>query len=138
MGRTGAGSIAAGLLLLAACGSGGEVEGGLITSFEDVAGVTYELQDGERPSFFYFFADGTTWHVARDRDSVVESPSAVLEATFGGTQASLTEVRGLCGTDSSAAYTIRKLNNGNLRLTLIEDTCEFRALFFPGEWAPVP
>jgi hypothetical protein len=36
--------MAVGLLLLAACGTGGEVEPGPVTSFEDIAGTTYERQ----------------------------------------------------------------------------------------------
>ena len=42
--------MAVGLLLLAACGTGGEVELGPVTSFEDIAG-TYQFL-GPGPPFF--------------------------------------------------------------------------------------
>ena len=49
--------MAVGLLLLAACGTGDTVEPGPVTSFDDIAGTTYERQGP--PGFIRFFEDGT-------------------------------------------------------------------------------
>ena len=53
--------MAVGLLLLAACGTGEEVEPGPITSFGDIAGSTHEAQGLGKQFFMQFFEDGT-WH----------------------------------------------------------------------------
>ena len=45
----------------------GEVESGPITSFEDIAGTTYERQGVGPPSYFHFFEDGTI-HLSSNRD----------------------------------------------------------------------
>ncbi len=44
----------------------GDVETGPITSFEDIAGTTYQSQGPDTPSYFHFFEDGT-WHVSTNR-----------------------------------------------------------------------
>jgi hypothetical protein len=113
-------------------------EPGPITSFEDIAGTTYELQNPDvGPSVFHFFEDGT-WHVASFAEGVVDNPAGILETRFEGTRAFVTNVKGACTGPSEAIYEIYLLESGNLNLVLIEDPCNFRAAFFPGEWAPVP
>ena len=47
-----------GLLVLAACGTGGEVEPSPITSFEDIAGTPYTRGSGP-PLYVQFSEDGT-------------------------------------------------------------------------------
>ena len=47
-----------GLLVLAACGTGGEVEPSPITSFEDIAGTPYKRGSGP-PLYVQFSEDGT-------------------------------------------------------------------------------
>ena len=66
--------MAVGLLLLAACGTGGEVEPGPVTSFEDIAGI-YEKQGRVYfAGYLHFFEDGT-WHGSSNRDLVEDRPS---------------------------------------------------------------
>ncbi len=131
--------MAVGLLLLAACGTGGEVEPGPVTSFEDIAGI-YEKQG--RPYFagyLHFFEDGT-WHASSSRDLVEERPSDILETRFEGTSVFVKSVKGACvDDDPDATYEIHLLENGNLQLVLIEDMCGFRSGAWDGaEYAPVP
>ncbi len=128
--------MAVGLLLLAAC-STAEVEPGPITSFDDIAGTTYERQGSGGQLFFYFFEDGT-WHASSNRDLVEESPIVIAETRFEGTKVFLSEIKGICDDDPDAIYEIDVLENGNLQLVAIEDTCGCRSFFFPAEWKPVP
>ena len=135
--------IAVGLLLLAACGPGGAVEPGPITSFEDIAGTTYERQGIGPPGFIHFFEDGT-FHGSSNRD-LVEDPGApqrfIVETRFEGTKVFLKDVKGDCLPDDNAeaTYEIHLLENGNLQFVLIEDTCAARSSGFSlMELAPVP
>ena len=114
----------------------GEVETGPITSFEDIAGTTYERQGLGGPDFIYFFEDGT-WHYSSNPDLVVDRPIAIFETRFEGTTVFVNETKGTCaGTD--AIYEIHLLENGNLQFVEIEDTCALRSGFFSVELAPVP
>lgn len=111
---------------------------GPITSFEDIAGTTYQSQGPDIPSYFYFFEDGT-WHVSSLRSQVEKYPLGILETRFEGTKVFLTSIRGRCfGPSDGAIYEIELLENGNLQVVLIEDTCTFRSDFFVDEWAPIP
>ena len=98
----------------------------LITSFEDVAG-TYV---NPKPSYGYFalhiFEDGT-WHVAENPFLVEELPEETYETRFEGTKVFLKETLGNCGDDTEAIYEIGLLENGNLRIVPIEDTCGTRS-----------
>ena len=125
-----------GLLVLAACGTGGEVEPGPITSFEDIAGTTYERQQGS-PDFIHFFEDGTM-HVSTNRDLVEDNPAIIGESRFEGTKLFLHQIKGTCDDDPDAIYEIHLLENGNMELVAIEDTCAFRSSNLSVEWVPVP
>ena len=49
------------------------------------------------------------------------------------------ETKGYCdGDDPNAIYEIHLLENGNLQLVAIEDTCVHRSGDLQAEWAPVP
>ncbi len=128
--------MAVGLLLLAAC-STAEVEPGPITSFDDIAGTTYERQGIVPPVFFYFFEDGTI-HGSSNRDLVEERPTIIQETSFEGTTVSLHEIEGLCDDDPDAIYEIHLLENGNLQFVAIEDACPIRSSSFPAEYTPLP
>ena len=129
--------MAVGLLVVAACGTGGEVESGPITSFEDIAGTTYERQGIGGPWYIHFFEDGT-FHGSTNRDLVEDRPEQILETRFEGTNIFGTETKGPCDDNPDAIYEIHLLENGNLQLVVVEDPCAFRSSFFTGEWAPVP
>ena len=115
-----------GLLLLAACGTGGEAESGPITSFDDIAGTTYQRQDP--PGFIHFFEDGTM-HISSNGDLVEERPEAIDETRFEGTTVFANEIRGLCDDDLDATYEIHLRENGNLQFVAIEDACGTRSGF---------
>ena len=131
-----------GLLLLAACGTGGEVEPGPVTSFEDIAG-TYsasfsdEGQGSSQPVYFHFFEDGTLTR-STSRDLVEDRPSSITEVRFEGTKVFLTETKGVCDDDPNAIYEIHLLENGNLQFVLIEDMCAIRSSLDGAEFKPVP
>ncbi len=128
--------MAVGLLLLAACGT--EVEVSPITSFEDIAGTTYERQGPGGDFFFYFFEDGT-WHGSSNRDLVVDRPNLINETRFEGTTVFVNETKGRCDDNPDATYEIHLLENGNLRFVAIEDTCLARSSPLSViEYAPVP
>jgi hypothetical protein len=138
--------MAVGLLLLAACGTGGKVEPGPITSFEDIAG-TYQSQrtgSGESgaPGFIHFFEDETFWHASSNRDLVEDRPTTIMEARFEGTTVFVNNSWGICVDEDAIAggaiYEIHLLENGNLQLVVIEDTCALRATMYQAEYAPVP
>ena len=128
--------MAVGLLLLAACGTGGEVEPGPITSFDDIAGTTYERQQGS-PDFIHFFEDGTM-HSSLIRTAVVDNPFSINEARFEGTTVFLKEIRGPCHLNPDSIYEIHLLENGNLRFVVVEDPCANRSSFFLAEFVAVP
>jgi len=130
--------MAVGLLLLAAC-STAEVEPGPITSFDDIAGTTYERQAAGAPiGAFHFFEDGTIYF-STNRDLVEDSPSVIFETSFEGTTVFLHEIEGVgCDDDPDATYEIHLLEDGNLQLVIIEDKCGIRSGFYAAEWAPVP
>jgi hypothetical protein len=128
--------MAVGLLLLAACGTGGAREPGPVTSFEDIAGTTYERQG--LPGFIYFFEDGTI-HTSQNRDLVEDRPQAISETRFEGTKVFLKEIKGACDDDPDAIYEIHVLENDNLNLIATEDPCGVRSGFWQGaEWEPGP
>ena len=128
-----------GLLVLAACSTGGEAEPGPITSFEDIAGTTYERQGLGITIYFHFFEDGTV-HTSSNRDLVEDRPSDIFETRFEGTTVFLHDVKGgsRCPDDPDSTYEIHLLENGNLQFVVVEDSCGGRASFFSAEWAPVP
>ncbi len=128
--------MAVGLLLLAAC-STAEVEPGPITSFDDIAGTTYERQGAGRQFFFYFFEDGTI-HGSSNRDLVEERPSIIQETSFEGTTVFLHAIERRCDNDPDAIYEIHLLENGNLQFVAIEDACPSRSTNFPAEYTPLP
>ncbi len=132
--------IAVGLLLLAACGTGGEAEPGPITSFDDIAGI-YTRGPGHSPIYVQFSEDGTlNW--STNRDLVEERPDGVMETRFEGTKIFVTALKESafsCGVFPEAIYEIHLLENGNLQFVAIEDKCLHRSKDVPEtEWAPVP
>ncbi len=131
-----ASGMAVGLLLWAACGTGDKAEPGPITSFEDIAG-TYQRQGPGGQWYFLFFEDGT-WHFSSNTDLIVDRPMGVYETRFEGPRVFLKEIKGICDDDPDAIYEIHLLENGNLQLVAIEDTCAGRSPDFEAEWAPVP
>jgi len=126
-----------GLLVLAACGTGGEAEPGPITSFEDIAGTTYERGPGDHPVYLQFAEDGT-WNSSSNRDLVEDRPSVIYETKFEGTKLFLKETKGYCDDNPDAIYEIHLLENGNLQFVAIEDKCAHRSGEFGTEWASVP
>ena len=116
-----------------------EVEPGPITSFEDIAGTTYERQGPGIDLFFYFFEDGT-WHDSSNRDLVVDRPSGISETRFEGTTVFLHQTKGRCDDNPDATYEIHLLENGNLKFVAIEDSCAIRSSSYTSnaEWTPVP
>ncbi len=132
--------MAVGLLVLAACGTGGEVEPGPITSFEDIAGTTYKRGPGHSPIYLQFTEDGT-WNASTIRDLVEDNPLHIYESGFEGTKLfvkALKETEYSCDDNPEAIYEIHLLENGNLQLVAIEDKCLHRLGDFEAEWAPVP
>ena len=135
--------MAVGLLLLAACGTGEEVEPGPVSSFEDIAGTYQRLGPGNK-IFLQFFEDGP-FHASANRDLVEESPSEIMETRFEGTKAYVKNSKGRCVDEDAIAgaiYEIDLLENGSLQFVLIEDTCAFRSGMLVGAgaitWTPVP
>jgi hypothetical protein len=134
--------MAVGLLLLAACGTGGEVEPGPVSSLEDIAG-TYENVGSGGQFYFHFFEDGT-WHGSSNRDLVEDRPEVIDETRFEGTKVFLKNTKGVCVDEDAIAeaiYEIHLLENGNLQFVEIEDPCLARSSFLTVrnvEWAPVP
>ena len=131
--------MAVGLLLLAACGTGGEVEPGPVSSLEDFAG-TYEAIGPGGPFYLHILEDGTL-HLSSNRDLVEDNPSTISETRFEGTKVFLKNTKGVCVDEDAIAdaiYEIQLLENGNLQFVDIEDKCGARASFFPAEFAPVP
>ena len=126
-----------GLLVLAACSTGGEAEPGPVTSFEDIAGTTYEHQGVGVPGYFHFFEDGTI-HFSNNRDLVEDRPQIIRETRFEGTTVFVTETEGPCDDNPDAIYEIHLLENGNLEFVAIEDKCAIRSSYVTVEWAPVP
>ncbi len=114
-----------------------DVELGPVTSFEDIAGSTYQRQ-GAGPQFYlHFFEDGTV-HISASRDLVEERPGGVTETRFEGTKIFLTETEGPCDDNPDAIYEIHLLENGNLEFVAIEDPCAARLSTWTVEWAAVP
>ena len=129
-----------GLLVVAACGTGGEVEPGPITSFEDIAGTTYKRGPGHPPIYVQFFEDGT-WHASTNRDLVEDNPLHIYESRFEGTKLfvkALKETEYSCVDVAEVIYEIHLLENGNLQFVALEDKCAHRSEDFEAEWAPVP
>ena len=124
--------------MVAACGDDDALQPGPVTSFDDIAGTTYERQGGAGgPGYFHFFEDGTI-HFSSNRDLVEERPSIIQETSFEGTTVFLHEIEGLCADDPDAIYEIHLLENGNLEFVAIEDPCAHRSGDLEAEWAPVP
>ena len=110
-----------------------EVEPGPISSFEDIAGTTYERQGPGSERYLFFFEDGT-FHGSSNRDLVVDSPSTIDETRFDATTVFLHRTS-CAGTE--AIYEIHLLENGNLKFVAIDDTCGGRS-GLSAEWASVP
>ena len=130
-----------GLLVLAACGTGGEVEPGPITSFDDIAGTTYENVGPGAPFYLHILEDGTL-HLSSNRDLVEDRPEIISETRFEGTKVFLKDTKGVCVDEDAIAdaiYEIHLLENDNLKFVVIEDTCLLRSGGIQGvDWVPVP
>ncbi len=50
----------------------------------------------------------------------------------------INEIKGRCDDNPDAIYEIHLLENGNLMLVVVEDTCAIRSGFYSVEWASVP
>ncbi|MCZ6455869.1 MAG: hypothetical protein O6650_01320 [Actinobacteria bacterium] len=129
--------VAAAILTLS--GEGGDdvmtLQPALITSFEDVAG-TYLTTEQSKSFALHIFETGT-WHVAQNPFVVEELPDETYETRFEGTKVFLKETLGDCGSDTEAIYEIGLLENGNLRIVPIEDTCGTRSrCLVYGEFEP--
>ena len=126
-----------GLLVLAACGTGGEVEPGPVSSLEDFAG-TYENVGPGGPLYLHILEDGTL-HLSSNRDLVEDNPSIISETRFEGTKVFMKDIKGPCDDDPDSIYEIHLLENGNLQFVEIEDACAFRSSGLSvDEYAPVP
>lgn len=118
---------------------------GPVTSLGDIAG-TYQRQGPGRVTFMHFFEDETFWHGSANRDLVEDRPTNIMDARFEGTKVFVSNSKGTCGDDpevgvadpDEAIYEIHVLENGNLQLVVIEDTCAARSTMFQAEYAAVP
>ena len=114
---------------------------GPITSFDDIAGTTYERQGVSAPGYFHFFEDGT-YHFSSNPDLVEDRPSIIAETRFEGTQVFLNQSKGPCVDEDAIAdaiYEIHLLENDNLKFFAMEDTCLLRSGGIQGvDWVPVP
>ena len=128
-----------GLLVLAACGTGGEP--GPVSSLEDFAGTTYENQGPGAQFYLHILEDGTL-HLSSNRDLVEDRPEVVSETRFEGTKVFLKDTKGVCVDEDAIAdaiYEIQLLENGNLKFVAIEDKCGARSGGLSvTEYAPVP
>ncbi len=94
--------IIVGVALAFVTGDGTEVAGvdpGPITSFEDIAGITYERQ--KPPTFIHFFEDGT-FHGSQVRDQLIDRPFFIEETRFEGTKLFLNQIKGPCDDNPDA------------------------------------
>jgi hypothetical protein len=115
----------------------GSLQPGPVSSFEDIAGITYERQGPGGEVYIYFFADGTKFHASQNPDLVVDRPQEVHETRLEGTVVSTTTTS--CDPpDQVGVYEIHVLQNGHLQFVVIEDPCAFRSGNYNAEWAPVP
>ena len=129
--------MAVGLLVLAACGTGGEVEPGPVSSLEDFAG-TYE-NVGSSGQFYLRILEDGTWHGSSNRDLVEDRLEFIMETRFEGTKLFLKETKGICGDNPDAIYEIHLLENGNLQFVGVdEDPCTIRSTLDGSEWTLVP
>ncbi len=132
--------MAVGLLVLAACGTGGEVEPGPVSSLEDFAG-TYENVGPGAPLYLHILEDGTL-HLSSNRDLVEDRPEIISETRFEGTKVFLKDTKGVCVDEDAiadATHEIHLLENGNLKFVAIEDKCGARSGGLQiQEYAPVP
>ena len=127
-----------GLLVVGACGTGGEVEPGPVSSLEDFAGTYENVGRVDRQDYLHILEDGT-WHFSTNPDLVVDRPEQIQETRFEGTKIFVTETKGICDDNPDAIYEIHLLENGNLQFVEIEGTCAFRSSFLNNtEWAAVP
>ncbi|MEE8375530.1 MAG: hypothetical protein V3S26_04335, partial [Acidimicrobiia bacterium] len=113
-----------------------EVEPGPITSFEDIAGTTYERQ-GALGGYIHFFEDGT-YHGSSNPDLVVDRPIGIHETRFEGTTVFLHQTKGDCDDNPDATYEIHLLEDGNLRFVVVEDACAIRSSLLLAEFTPLP
>ena len=114
-----------------------EVEPGPISSFEDIAGTTYERQGPGLQRYHFFLEDGT-FHGSSNRELVEDRPSVIYETRFEGTKIFLHQIKGLCVAVPDAIYEIHLLENGNLKFVAIDDTCGLRSGVLSAEFASVP
>ena len=126
----------------------GSLQPGPITSFEDIAGTTYELQ-GPSQAYMHISENGIL-QGASYRDLVEDRPLWTNETRFEGTKVFVNTLTGACLNEIAIArlnetpwkfaiYEFHVLENGNLQLVLIEDSCGARSSFFPSaEWVLVP
>ncbi len=133
--------MAVGLLVLAACGTGGEVEPGPVSSLEDFAGTYENVGPGAPPFYLHIVEDGTL-HYSSNRDLVEDRPSIIEETRFEGTKVFLKNTKGVCVDEDAIAeaiYEIHLLENGNLEFVAVEDPCVARSSGLSvDEYAPVP
>ncbi len=101
---------------------------GPVTSFEDIAGTTYERQGG-LPMYLLFLVDGTM-HSSANPDLVVDRPSDVYTTRFDGTQVFITTPTSTrCPQpDQGGTYEIHLLESGSVQFVAIdEDACAQRS-----------
>jgi hypothetical protein len=99
----------------------------LATSLEEIAG-TWQKATG---AGCIRFDDDGTFRQARRRDALDNSPFAICEIWFEGTQLSVGKctVSGVppCG-DRVAIYEVRLLGSGRIEIVVIDDACSPRRL----------
>jgi hypothetical protein len=109
----------------------------LATSLEELAG-TWQKTIGA--GCIRFDEDGT-FRQARRRDALDDSPFAICETSFEGTQLLVGQctVSGVppCG-DATAVYEVRLLESGGIEIVAIEDDCSPRRLDTATVYDPVP
>ncbi len=103
----------------------GSLQPGPITSFEDIAGTTYELQ-GPSQHYMHISENGIV-QGASYRDLVEDRPLWTNETRFEGTKVFVNSLTGVCRNEIVGIYEFHVLENGNLQFVPIEDTCVTRS-----------
>ncbi len=113
----------------------------LATSASDIVGIWTRLGAGA-PAFLQFEADGAMTYARGKQENLQSQPFAVNEFTFQGMQLLVKPGTSVLADEACAnvtgIYEAQLLENGNLRLVVIEDACQRRATSQGAEWARLP
>jgi hypothetical protein len=109
----------------------------LATSAGDIAGIWKRLGAGA-DAFLQFEAEGIMTYARGKPENLQSQPFAVNEFTFQGTQLLVKEGTSVLADEAcvnaTGIYETQLLDNGNLRLIVIEDACQRRVTGLATEW----